>query len=353
MLEYGLFGMFDTTDTNFDQLRAWADTNVAQFKKDMREEIEDCLPEGLTIEKTLVLGQFFLINIAKGTTIDDGTLPAELVFEDYEHDRPDGKPLTDEFDRDSAFGEAFTNLGKSSSDISNLIEGFFLLKSNVVDYERLAEARHEIAADFQAHVDDAMMIDAGDLPDAYKIGSTRNQANTKVSTLFSRISDYAAELQRLTAEEDASHIQNALKPVERWYDSSHTVEDLTEWFESLYSCAGTMDVTMRTSYDNARDILKESPEEVKLTAFRDDVEKFQQMDGTTGPTLLARLHDFAWSRHEQDAWKIYEALDSLISDLQEQEHSTGVDLEHRIKELNEYSEYEQKRQDVIGITEDL
>jgi len=32
----------------------------------MREEIEDCLPEGLTIEKTLVLGQFFLINIAKG-----------------------------------------------------------------------------------------------------------------------------------------------------------------------------------------------------------------------------------------------------------------------------------------------
>jgi len=84
-----------------------------------------------------------------------------------------------------------------------------------------------------------------------------------------------------------------------------------------------MDVTMRTSYDNARDILKESPEEVKLTAFRDDVEKFQQMDGTTGPTLLARLHDFAWSRHEQDAWKIYEALDSLISDLQEQEHSTG------------------------------
>jgi len=117
-----------------------------------------------------------------------------------------------------------------------------------------------------------MMIDAGDLPDAYKIGSTRNQANTKVSTLFSRISDYAAELQRLTAEEDASRIQNALKPVERWYDSSHTVEDLTEWFESLYSCAGTMDVTMRTSYDNARDILKESPEEVKLTAFRDDVE---------------------------------------------------------------------------------
>jgi len=68
---------------------------------------------------------------------------------------------------------------------------------------------------------------------------------------------------------------------------------------------------------------------------------------------VARLHDFARSRHEQEAWKIYEAFDSLISDLQEEEHSTGADLKHRIKELTEYSEYEQKRQEVMGITEDL
>ena len=353
MLEYGLFGMFDTTDTNFDQLRAWSDTNVAQFKQDMREEIQGCLPDGLTIEKTLVLGQFFLINAAKGTTINDGNLPAELVFEDYTHDRPYGKPIAEEFDRESAFGEAFSNLGKSSTDINNLIQGFFLLKSNVVDYERLAEARHEIAGDFQTHVDDAMMIDAGDLPDAYKIGSTRNQANTKVSTLFSRISDYAVELQRLTAKEDASHIQDALEPVERWYDSSHTVSDLTEWFEALYDAAGTLDVTMRTNYEEALETLTESPEEVRLAAFRDDVEQFQQIDGTTGPTLIARLHDFARSRHEQEAWKIYEALDSLISDLQDKEHSTGVDLERRIKDLTEYSEYEQKRQELNRIVEDI
>jgi|AntDeeMinimDraft_4_1070355.scaffolds.fasta_scaffold02616_2 hypothetical protein len=353
MLEYGLLGTFDTTDTNFDQLRAWADTNVAQFKQDMREEIEDCLPTELTIEKTLVLGQFFLINAAKGKTIEDGKLPAGLVFEDYEHDRPYGKPIVDEFDHDSAFGEAFSRLGKSSTVISDLIEGFFLLKSNVVDYERLAEARQEIASDFQTYVDDAMMIDAGDLADAYKIGSTRNQANTKVSTLLSRISDYAAELQRLTADEDASNIQDALKPVERWYDSSHTVEDLSEWFESLYNCAGTLDVTMGKSYEDALSTLTESPEEVKLTAFGDDVDVFQQMDGTTGTMLVALLHDFARSRHEQEAWKIYEAFDSLISDLQKEEHSTGSDLEHRIKELTQYSEYEQKRQEVLGITEDL
>lgn len=353
MLVYGLSGIFDTTDTNFDQLRAWADTNVVQFKQDMRDEIEGCLPDGLSIEKTLVLGQFFLINAAKGTTINDGNLPAELVFEDYTHDRPYGKPIAEEFYRESAFGEAFSNLGKSSTDINNLIQGFFLLKSNVVDYERLAGARHEIAVDFQTHVDDAMMIDAGDLPDAYKIGSTRNQANTKVSTLFSRISDYAAELQRLTAKEDASHIQNALEPVERWYDSSHTVSDLTEWFEALYDAAGTLDVTMRTNYEEALETLTESPENVQLSAFRDDVEKFQQIGGTTGPTLIARLHDFARSRHEQDAWKIYEVLDSLISDLQAKEHSTGVDLERRIKDLTEYSEYEQKRQELNGIVEDI
>lgn len=353
MLEYGLFGTFDTTDTNFDQLRAWADTNVAQFKQNMREEVEDCLPENLTIEKTLVLGQLFLINAAKGTTIDGDCLSAELVFEDFKQNQTYGKSIIDEFDRDSAFREAFTNLTKSSSDISDLIEGFFLLKSNVVDYERLAEVRHEIAADFETHVDDAMMIDAGDLPDAYKIGSTRNRTNTKLSVLFDRISDYATELQRLTAEKDATHIQEALKPVERWYSSEHTVDDLVEWFETLYNCAGAMDVTMKSSYDDANKTLTESPDEMKLSAFRDDVKTFKNMDGATGTTLIAHLHNFARSRHEQGAWEIYETLDSLIDDLQDQEHSTGVDLEYRIQQLNEYTDYEQKRQKVIGITEDL
>ncbi|MFA9417986.1 hypothetical protein [Natrinema sp. HArc-T2] len=357
MLEYGLFGMFDTTDTNFDQLRAWADTNVAQFKQEMRAEVEDCLPEGLTIEKTLILGQFFLINAAKGTKIEEDGLSAELVFEDYKQDQAYGKPILEEFDDDSAFGEAFNNLTKSSSHISDLIEGFFLLKSNVVDHERLAKARREIAADFEAHVDDAMMIDAGDLPDAYKIGSTHKQANTKVSTVFSRISDYAAELQRLTAEEDASHIQEALKPVERWYDSSHTVTDLTEWFETLEKCRGVFNLGDKQSYEKARELLGvdsgDSPENIQLASFREDIKRFQNMNDATGTTLVTRLHDFARSRHEQDAWKIYQAFDSLIDELQGQEHSTGVDLEHRIQQLNEYTEYEQKRQEVIGITEDL
>ncbi|POG55048.1 hypothetical protein [Haloferax marisrubri] len=353
MLEYGLFEVFDTNDTNFDRLRAWADTNVAQFKREMRQEIEDCLPEGLTIEKTLVLAQFFLVNAAQGTEVEGDEIPAELVFEEYDANQSYGKPIVENFDRSSAFGQAFNNLTTYSSDINDLIEGFFLLKSNVVDHDRLAEARREVAADFETHVDDAMMIDAGDLPDAYKIGSTRKQAKTKVSTLFGCISDYAAELQRLTAEEDASHIQSALKPAERWYDSSHTVNDLAEWFETLYNCAGAMDVPINPTYEEVHEILTESPEEVKLTPFGKDVKRFQNMDDATGVTLVARLHDFARSRHEQRAWKLYEALNSFISDLQDQEHSTGADLDHRIKQLSEYTEYEQKRQEITDITEDL
>ncbi|MFC7205293.1 hypothetical protein ACFQJC_17420 [Haloferax namakaokahaiae] len=353
MLDYGLFGMFDARDTNFDRLRAWADTNVAQFKREMRQEVEGCLPEGLTIEKTLVLAQFFLVNAAQGKEVEGDEIPAELVFEEYDANQPYGNPIIEELDRTSAFGQAFNNLTTHSSDINDLIEGFFLFKSNVVDHDRLAEARREVAADFETHVDDAMMIDAGDLPDAYKIGSTHNQASTKVSALFGSISDYAAELQRLTAEEDASHIQTALKPVERWYDGSHTVNDLAEWFETLYKCAGAMDVPIKPTYEDAYQTLTDSPEDVKLTPFGKDVKRFQSMDDATGVTLVARLHDFARSRHGQRAWKIYEALDSLISDLQGKEHSTGADLEHRIKQLSEYSEYEQKRQEINNITEDL
>jgi hypothetical protein len=77
------------------------------------------------------------------------------------------------------------------------------------------------------------------------------------------------------------------------------------------------------------------------------------MEGVTGVTLVARLHDFARSQHEQDAWEIYEAFDSLIDDLQEREHATGADLEQRVKQLEEYSQYEQNRQDILSLTEGL
>jgi hypothetical protein len=353
MLEYGLFDVFDPMTTNFDHLRAWADTNVAEFKRDMREEIEDCLPAELNLEKTLVLAQFFLINAARGAEVDDDGIPADLVFEEYDSNQPYGKPIVDNFDSDSAFGEAFSDLTMSSNNISDLIEGFFLLKSNVVDYERLSEARRELSEDLQAHVDAALMIDTADLADAYRVGTTRNNANTKLSSLLDRISDYAAELDRLTVEEDATHIQEALEPVERWYDSSHTVDDLSEWFETLYECAGAMDVPIKPSYENAYETLTESPKDVKLSAFSDDIEQFRNMEDETGVTLIARLHDFARSQDEQDAWEIYEAFDSLIDDLQEQEHATGADLEHRIKQLDEYSDYEQKRQKILSVTEDL
>lgn len=353
MLEYGLFDVFDPQTTDFDQLRSWADTNVAQFKHQMREEIEDCLPSELNIEKTLVLAQCFLINAARGVEIEDDGISPELVFEEYNSNQPYGKPVSEHFDRESAFGQAFTDLTMSSSDIGDLIEGIFLLKSNVVDYERLSEARRDIVDDPQAHVDAALMIDTADLADAYKIGTTRNKANTKLSSLLDRISDYAAELDRLTVEEDASHIQEALEPVERWYDKRHTVDDLAEWFEILYECAGAMDVPIKPSYENAYETLTESSEEVKLSAFSDDVEQFQNMGNTMGMTLVSRLHDFARSQHEQDAWEIYEAFDSLIDDLQEQDHATGVDLEHRIKQLDEYSDYEQQRQKILSVTEDL
>jgi hypothetical protein len=355
MLEYGLFDMFDANTTNFDQLRAWADTNVARFKQDMREELEACLPEELTIERTLVLAQFFLINAARGVELGGDTIPPELVFEEYESNQPYGKPLVEHFDRNSAFGQAFGDLTMSSSDIQNLVEGFLLLKENVVDHERLAEARKAVGENLETHIDAAMMIDSGDLPDAYRIGTTRQNAkgSTKVASLFDRISDYAVELQRLTVEDDASHIEEKLEPVERWFDSSHTVDDLARWFETLHTCAGAMDVTFKSSYTEAYEILSESPEEVHLTAFRDDIEMFRDMDDATGVTLVARLHDFERSRDTQKAWKIYKAIDSLISDLQDKDHATGADLEHRIKHLDKFGEYEQYREQIESLTEDL
>ncbi|WP_233265164.1 hypothetical protein [Halomarina oriensis] len=359
MLMYGLFDVFDPETTDFDQLRAWADTNVAQFKQKMREEIEACLPEELTIEETLVLAQIFLVNAARGYEVEDGNLPTEVVFEEYDSNQAYGRALADHFDSDSAFGEAFENLTLSSGDIGDLVEGFFLLKSNVVDFERLSESREMMAEDLEEYIDAAMMIDTGDLADAYKIGTTRKQANTTIATLFDRISDYATELQRLTVDDDAGHISETLEPVERWYDSSHTASDLADWFNTLEACRGVMNVSDKKSYERARELLginggdDTSPKDLGLSSFRDDLQQFQNMDDATGVSLVARLHDFARSRHEQAAWEVYEALDGLISDLQAEEHATGVDLEHRIKQLDEYSNYEQKRQKIHSMTEEL
>ena len=361
MVEYGLLGEFNSRTTNFDQLRAWADTNVAQFKREMREAIEDCFPPGspqLTIEKTLVLAQFFLVNAARGYEIEDERLPMDVVFEEYDSNQPYGKPLADHFDANSAFGEAFNNLGMSSSHIADLVEGFFLLKSSVVDHERLSEARQAIAQAPEDYIDAAMAIDTGELVEAFKVGTTRNKAGTSVVALFDRISDYATELQRLTVDEDAAHIQEALKPVDRWYDSSHTTADLADWFETLEACRGVMDVSDKKRYERARKLLgiedaDGTETDLGLTSFREDIKQFRDMTDATGVTLIARLHDFARSRHEQAAWEVYEAFDELISDLQAEDHATGADLEHRIKQLDEYSDYEKKRQAIHSITEDL
>lgn len=353
MLEYGLFDVFDPQTTDFDQLRAWADTNVAQFKRGMREEIEDCLPDELDVEKTLILAKGFLINAARGAEIKNDGIPTDLVFEVYDANLPYGKPVRENFEKDSSFGKAFGELTASSSALHDLIEGFFLLRSNVVDYDRLSDARQEVSEDFQSHVDAALEIDPAELADAYKIGSTRNNATTKVSTLLDRISNYAVELDRLTVEDNATHIQEALDPIERWYDSSHTVGELADWFEMLYQCAGAMDVPLKSNYDDAYETLTEHPEDVRLSDFGDDVERFRNMEDVYGVTLIARLHDFARSRHDQEAWEIYEAFDSLISDLQGVDHATGADLEQRLQQLDEYSEYEQNRQAILSITEVL
>jgi hypothetical protein len=233
-----------------------------------------------------------------------------------------------------------------------LTDGFFLLKSNVVDYERLSDARHEVSDDFQSYIDAALAIDTADLADAYKVGTTRNNADSKLSTLLDRVSNYAAELDRLTAEEGATHIEDGLEPINEWYDPNHTAQDLTDWFDTLYDCAGTLEVTMKQKYDEVRSVLNDPSQNLDLKSFREDIEKFQNMDDVNGVELIARLHDFSQSRHELDAWEIYKVFDLLISDLKEKDHETGSNLESSIKQLNEYSNYEQKRQEVLSITEE-
>jgi hypothetical protein len=66
-------------ELNYDLLRGWADEEVSTFRSEMRSTIENCLPDGWTIEEFIIVAQYLLINAGQGTT----ELSRDVVFEEY------------------------------------------------------------------------------------------------------------------------------------------------------------------------------------------------------------------------------------------------------------------------------
>lgn len=336
-------------DANIEQLRSWAIDKVVNFRKDVRDAIEEegCLPDGLSIEHCVLLGQYLLMNAEFGeTNFERETVFAESTPTDRTYTNPTAKALG----RTDSLTETLEDLQNRRSDISGLIEGFFLLKENVVDHDRLNPIQRDIAENPEEYLALAQQIDTEELeyPDAFRIGTTRNNASVHVTTFLDAISDYAVELSMFSDNDLKEHFGNKVGAVERWYSPSHTVTELTELFETLRDCMGTFGETQKERWDDAYESLSDESTNVKLTEFGEVVDDFLEPDTDTPFERMRLLHQFEESQIEHDAWDIYAALDEMIRALDDYEVEGETDLEERIRRLDGLDNYESKRSNVVS-----
>ena len=349
ILQVGMHG--DLSDgMNAERLRSWTTDQVVSFRHDIRDAVEACLPPELTIEHTILLAKYLLLNAEFGRTeFDEAAVFAEIDLDNREYENP----ITDALGRNHALNEALDDLYSRKGDIQGLIDGFFLLKSNLVDYERLTPSRQEIADDPEQYLEFAKAIETEELdyPSAFEIGNTRNKANIKVTTFLNAVSDFAVELERLDDEDLTDHFETNLEPVETWYDPSHTAGELTDLFERLNECMGTFEETRKEQWDTVYQTMTDEDVNLKLTEFEQSVDDFLDPDPDSPFERVAILHSFAKSQREHHAWDIYMTFDEIVQVLDDHEVEESTDLTERFRQLDGLDTYESARSDVHSALE--
>lgn len=333
----------DRYELNYGLLRNWADDSVAEFKGGMRERIEDCF-EGWTIEEFIVVAQYLLINAARGET----ELTRDLVFESYDHPDEYSHPVKNRFDKTHPFFEALRDLSTQSSVPSDLAEGFFKIKENFVDAERLNEAYEAVANDLETYLEEAMLIDTNDLPDAYKVGATRNKAKIKLAPVLEYVRVYAQELNGL-GPSDVEYITKTVENIDAWYDKGHSLHELQELYDDLLEIVGDLDVNMRTRWEKRRNQLK-NEDQFKLGAFAKDIKRFREIKSATGPELAGLMHEFEESRETATEWEIYEAIGEMIETAQVVEiPEIDNELESAVRDSEEFHDLVATRNEIADV----
>jgi len=336
----------DRYELNYDLLRGWADEEVATFRSEMRAAIEECLPDEWTIEEFVIVAQYLLMNAGRGTT----DLSRDLVFEEYSTASGYPHPVRERFSAGHSYREAYNNLTKSSSVPQDLAEGLFKLKQNFVDDQQLSRAYEAVERDLETYITEAMYIDSADLADAYRVGTTRSDATTKLAPVLKRVSEYAQEVNKL-GPEDAQHVVDALDRIDEWFDESHSAPQLEEEYERLYQTVGRLDVNIMERWETQLQRL-ESADELHLAGFKRDIEAFREIQSATGPEFVALLHKFEESRERRVEWEIYEAIGEMIEVAHDVEvGGQGGELEKEVRNSEEMASVLRQQsdtEDVIG-----
>ena len=350
LLEVGMNENGELPETaTTEQLRSWATNSVVGFRQKMRSEIEDdedgALPPGLTIEHTILLGKLLLSNAEFGTTEFD----SEAVFDRrVPRDREYESPIREALSGESGLRSTLGGLKDRRRDIEGLIDGFFLLKKNLVDHDRLAPVRTEIASNPDRFLQLAQQIDTEklDYPSAYNIGTSRSNAKTSVEAFLNAISDYAIELSRLSGDDLESHFESALEPIQQWHDPNHRADELESMLDTLMDCLGTFGVTKLERWENVQQELHDE-KSIDLTAFNESISSFVEMETDSPLERVELLHEFQASKENHAAWEVYRTFDNIIEELSEFDISETGDLRTQIQELSGVAEYESARSDVV------
>jgi hypothetical protein len=355
MFRYGLDGSFPS-ESNLDRIRGWCDEQVLELRRTMRDDLEGCLPDidgvpsGFELEELLVLAQVFIHNARTGAT----TVGRQDVLEVPEH--AESSPFRREdsdFDLPKGLVEGFNDLNTRRSQTKDLCEGFFLLKSNFVDHDRLAPAIENVTENLDAYIDAAARISADDLESAYNIGTTRSGASTSVKTFFTTLSDYANELQKLAVGFDPSSIESDLADIRELYSFDHTAADLFEFYERLESAFAPLDRSLNARWEDVGRALRNGELELNLDAFGAMLREFEEIEPGNGLEVLAVMHEYAESRRTQAAWEVYEVLGDMIEMIEEHEDAEENQFAEEIQERTEFTAFQRNREAAINALEGI
>ncbi|MEZ3118204.1 S-layer protein [Halobaculum sp. MBLA0147] len=344
---------------DYDRLRGWADDTVGDFRVEMRSTLEACLPDEMGVEELIVFTQFLLQNVGRGVN----EVTEEMVFKAYELPESYDHPLKQRFSRRNSFREAYNDLTTHSSVPRELAKRFFLLKGSgsddrekwMIDRDRLSSAVETVRENRDRFLEEAMQIDTGDLPKAFRIKSSRTANSTvQADTFLEAIREYATELLSLSPSEHAEHIVEQTAAVEQWYEPGVDPTKLREQFETAYEAADELQAAGNQDLADWEATLEGmSSEPLGLDRLRSNVTQFERIQEAGGPELLAALHEFEESSETVLAWEVYSALDEMIDAVDEVDVDGGGQFEARVCRLDSFEQYQNHRSTIETLSEEL
>lgn len=346
LMRYGLEDEFDDR-ANFDAMRSWTDDKVVEFRAAMRTDLESCIPEGMTLEEFLVLARFLLLNGAHGTM---GLSKGLLLRDPDEYELDETSPFTwDEspFEIPRSLKDGFSEMTKRRAEVADLCHGFFLLKENFVDHERLDPALESVSENLEEYIRATASMSASDVPDAYRIGTTRSGARTRVQKLFEVVSDYANELQKLEQSFEAEELWEDVGTVSDLYSQRHTAEDLGEMYERLETSIQPLDANLSERWERAETLLTETPEDLDLVAFGNALNSFEDVDPDSGIEVMALMYEYNESRAEHDAWLVYETLAEMIEAIEDHDDADVSEFQDLVRDESAFATFQQRRDAVV------